>query len=101
MSLVSIIIPYFKKNYIISIINSILKQNYRNYEIFIIYDDEDKADLNFIANIKKIDKRIKLIINIKNLGVGSSRNKAIKYCKEYIAFIDADDLWKKKTKKTN
>jgi len=97
MSLVSIIIPYFKKkNYIISTINSILKQNYRNYEIFIIYDDEDKSDLNFIANIKKIDKRINLIINIKNLGVGSSRNKAIKYCKgEYVAFIDADDLWKK------
>ena len=55
MSLVSIIIPYFKKkNYIISTINSILKQNYRNYEIFIIYDDQDKADLNFIANIKKM-----------------------------------------------
>ena len=47
MSLVSIIIPYFKKkNYIIYTINSILKQNYRNYEIFIIYDDEDKTDLN-------------------------------------------------------
>ena len=38
----------------------------------------------------------KIIINKKNIGVSKSRNKALKYCKgKYIAFIDADDLWKK------
>ncbi len=95
MSLVSIIIPYFKKkNYFISTLNSILKQSYKKYEIFIVYDDENKNDLNFILNLKKRDKRIKVIVNHRNLGAGLSRNKAVKFCKgKYIAFIDADDIW--------
>ncbi len=95
MSLVSIIIPYFKKkNYIQQTLNSILKQKYKNFEILIIYDDEDQNDLPFIKKIKKKDKRIKLIINEKNIGAGMSRNKAIKISKgKYIAFLDADDLW--------
>ncbi len=102
MSLVSIIIPYFKKkNYFISTINSILNQSYKNYEIFIVYDDKDKDDLNFIKQVKKLDKRIKIIINNQNVGAGESRNIAVKACKgNYVAFIDADDLWlPKKLKK--
>jgi len=96
MSLVSIIIPYFKKkNYIKSTIKSILKQKFQNFEILIIYDDEDKSDLTFLNQIKKSDKRIRIIINNKNIGAGLSRNKAIRNCKgKFIAFIDADDLWK-------
>ena len=95
MSLVSIIIPYFKKkNYIQQTLNSILKQKYKNFEILIVYDDKDQNDLLFLKKIKKKDKRIKLIINEKNMGAGMSRNKAIKISKgKYIAFLDADDLW--------
>ncbi len=95
MSLVSIIIPYFKKkNYFKLTINSVLNQKYHNFEILIVYDDEDKSDLSFINQIKRLDKRIKIIVNKKNIGAGLSRNKAIKYSKgKFIAFIDADDLW--------
>ena len=40
-------------------------------------------------------KRKKILVNKKNLGVSKSRNKALKNCKgKYIAFIDADDIWK-------
>ena len=97
MSKASIIIPYFKKKkYFKKTINSILKQSYKNFEIIIIYDDNDKADINFIKNIKNLDKRIKLIINNKNIGAGYSRNKGInKSSGRYICFIDADDVWKK------
>ncbi len=95
MSLVSIIIPYFKKkNYIQQTLNSILKQKYKNFEILIVYDDEDQSDLPFLKKIKRKDKRIKLIINKRNIGAGMSRNKAIKISKgKYVAFLDADDLW--------
>ena len=79
MSLVSIIIPYFKKkNYIKFTINSILNQEYKNFEILIIYDDSDKTELKFIKKIKELDKRIQIIINKTNIGAGASRNKAIK-----------------------
>jgi len=98
MSLVSIIIPYFKKkNHIKLTIKSILNQRYKNIEIIIIYDNSNKNELKFIEKIKKLDKRIQIIVNNKNIGAGASRNKAIKKSKgKYIAFLDADDLWRPK-----
>ncbi len=95
MRLVSIIIPYYKKkNYIEQTLKSILSQNYKNFEILIVYDDSDRSDLPFLKTLKKKDNRIKLVINSKNIGAGMSRNKAIKLSKgKYIAFIDSDDLW--------
>ena len=97
MDLVSVIIPYYKKKeYIISTINSVLNQTYKNLEIIIIYDDPNKEDLNVLKKIKKKDKRIKIYINKKNLGAGRSRNKGIKLSKGiFVAFLDSDDLWKK------
>ena len=95
MDLVSIITPYYKKKkYIELTINSVLQQTYKNFELIIIYDDQNKEDLNLLKNLTKKDKRIKLYINKKNLGAGRSRNKGIKLSKgSLIAFLDADDLW--------
>ena len=68
MKLISIIIPYYKKKrYIKLTLQSILRQKYKNFEILIIYDDADTEDLLFIKKLKKKDKRIKLIINKKNI----------------------------------
>ena len=97
MDLVSIIIPYFKKkDYILEAINSILDQTYQNFEVIIVYDDANKSELSFIYNIQKLDRRIKVLVNEKNVGAGLSRNYGIKNSNgKYIAFLDADDLWKK------
>jgi len=97
MDKVSIIIPYFnKKRFIEKTIKSILNQTYKNFEVIIIYDDIKKDDLSFINSFKYLDKRIKIIINKKNLGAGLSRNIGIFKSKgKYISFIDADDTWKK------
>ena len=49
MKLISVIMPYYKKkNFIYESLNSVLKQSYKNLEIIIIYDDEDKTDLKDI-----------------------------------------------------
>ena len=95
MKLVSVIIPYFKKKkYIADTLKSVLNQTYNNLEIIIVYDDPDKEDFDYVSNLLSNDKRIKLIVNNKNLGVGSSRNIGIDASKgSYIAFIDADDQW--------
>ena len=96
-SLVSIIVPYYKKKHFLKkTINSILKQTYKNYEIILIYDDVDKTDLAFIKNMLKKIKNVKIIVNQSNLGAGLSRNKGIKHSKgRFISFIDADDIWHK------
>lgn len=84
-----------KKEYVQKAIKSVLEQTYKKFELIIIFDDEKKNDLNFIKLITKNKKKIKIIINKKNIGAGASRNKGIKKAKgKYIAFIDSDDFWK-------
>ena len=81
MDLVSVIIPYYKKKeYIVSTLDSVLKQTYKNLEIIIIYDDQEREDLKFIKKLIKLDKRISLLINKKTLGavVKKLRNKEMK-----------------------
>ena len=95
MDLVSVIIPYFKKRKFISeTVDSAVNQSYKNLEIIIIYDDENKTDLDFIREIANKDNRIKIIENREKMGAGISRNIGISKSKgKYIAFLDADDIW--------
>ena len=97
MELISVIMPYYKKkDFFLESIQSVLSQTYQNFEIIIIYDDPNIIDLKFILEIKKLDKRIKVIKNNKNLGVGISRNIGISYSDGfYLAFLDCDDIWYK------
>ena len=81
MSLVSIILPYFKKKeYIKATINSILEQTYKNFEIILV-DDEISDESKILNEIKSLDERIILIKNFKNMGAGYSRNEGIKISK--------------------
>ena len=95
--LVSIIMPYFKnKKYVKYSVLSVLNQTFQNFELIIIYDNHTADELKFINKIKKLDKRIKVIRNKSNIGAGLSRNVGIKFSTgTYLAFLDADDLWKK------
>ena len=97
MDLVSAIIPYFKKKkFIDQSISSVLNQSYSNIEIIIIYDDEEKSDLEYLRTNYNSNKKIKIIVNDKNIGAGFSRNKGIREAKgKYVCFIDSDDIWKK------
>lgn len=96
MDKISVIIPYHKKiSFIKKSLNSALNQTYQNKEIIIIFDDNNQEELKKIRLFIKNKKKIKLIINSKNLGAGLSRNKAAKVAEgKYLAFLDADDFWK-------
>ena len=95
MPLVSVIIPYFRKiKHFRNSISSVLEQTFQDFEILIIYDDEDLNDLEIIEKEFKNNPKIKIIKNLKNYGAGVSRNIGIKHSKgNIIAFIDADDIW--------
>lgn len=102
MCKVTVIIPYKdNKNYLFKAIDSVLIQSYKKFEIQIIYDNENKTDLNFIKRYvfnKNLDRKfkIKIFVNKKNIGAGRSRNVGIKSSKtKYIAFLDSDDVWHK------
>ena len=97
MKTVSIIIPYYKNiKWISKTLNSVYKQTFKNFEVIIVYDNQDKYELNLLKKLIKNKKKINLILNKKNLGAGKSRNKGAKIAKgKYIAFLDSDDVWKK------
>ena len=66
MDLISVIIPYYKKKrFIDHSLNSVINQTYSNFEIIIIYDDEDKTELNYLIEKYKNYKKIKFIVNEK------------------------------------
>ena len=95
-SLVSIILPYYKKEkYVSETIKSILNQTHQNFEILIVNDELSDASFQILEKMSKIDNRIKVLNNKKNSGAGPSRNVAIDFSNgKYIAFCDCDDLWK-------
>ncbi|MFB6226503.1 MAG: glycosyltransferase family 2 protein [Candidatus Paceibacteria bacterium] len=98
--LVSAIIPTYNcAPWIQEAIESILNQTYKNIEIIIIDDgstDNTKEVLE--PYIKK--NKIKYFYQ-ENQGSAKARNKGVKKAQgEYIAFLDADDIWlPKKTEK--
>lgn len=95
MDLISVIIPYYKKEkFIKSTIKSILNQTYKKFEIIIINDEITEKSKILLKKISGLDKRIKIFKNSKNMGAGYSRNFGIKKSKgSFIAFCDSDDLW--------
>ncbi len=99
---ISIIIPYHrKKNFFFKTVNSILKQTYQNFEIILVYDDQNLKELLYLKKSFKKIKNFKIIVNKKILGPGLSRNKGIKFSSgKYIAFCDADDIWNRNKLKT-
>jgi len=92
--LVDIILAnYNKENFLEETINSVLKQNFNNWKLFIIdncsTDNSKKIIEKFTSN-----KKIIIIYLKKNMGVSFSRNLGIRLSNsKYISFIDADDLW--------
>lgn len=97
MNLISIILPYYKKeNYIEATISSILNQTFQNFEIILIDDELTDNSKKILDKLAKLDKRISILKNPKNLGAGLSRNEGIKNSVgDFLAFCDCDDLWDK------
>ncbi len=88
----SIVIPlYNKEEDIVNTINSVLNQSYPADEIIIVDDGSTDKSVEIIKN--SFGEKVTLISQ-KNSGETSARNKGLSEVKnEYVALIDADDLW--------
>jgi teichuronic acid biosynthesis glycosyltransferase TuaG len=93
--MITIITPtYNSGKFIAETIMSIISQTYKNWELIVV----DNFSVDNTENIVKsfYDYRIKYVKNEVNKGVAFSRNKGVEIAKgDYIAFIDADDIWEK------
>ena len=92
MPKISIITPAFNaESTITHTIKSVQEQTFSDFELIIIDDGSTDKTIEVINNIQ--DERIQ-VISYKNGGVSTARNRGITHANgEFIAFIDADDLW--------
>jgi teichuronic acid biosynthesis glycosyltransferase TuaG len=94
--LVSIVIPLFNaKDYIAKTIESVILQSYENWELIVVDDCSTDGSYLVVEEFSKLDSRVKLIRMEQNFGgPAKPRNIGVENSKgEYIAFLDADDIW--------
>lgn len=89
--LVSVIIPtYDGEAFVRETLDSVLAQEYRNFEVIVCDDGSHDGTL---AILESYGARIRLLRQ-KNQGVAAARNHAAASARgEFLAFLDHDDVW--------
>jgi len=74
----------------------VITQSWREIELLVVDDGSSDETANIVRALAADDKRIKLLQQ-KNRGVSAARNLGIERARgEYIALLDADDIWLEK-----
>ena len=89
---VSVLMPVYNAElYLAEAIESILSQNYEDWELIILNDGSTDRSEEIVLSYQ--DDRIKYAKNTENRGLIYTRNKLIESATgEYIAFLDSDDI---------
>lgn len=92
---VSIVIPaYNSMAYLPEAVDSVRQQSFQDFEILVIDDGSTDDTCKWVSNLT--NNRIKLISQ-ENQGCATARNNGVRASKgQYIAFLDADDIWESK-----
>jgi glycosyltransferase involved in cell wall biosynthesis len=90
---VSVIMPNFnKEEYIAQAIESVLSQEFEDWELIIVDDNSTDNSRNVIDKFQ--DGRISKIYLAQRVGVSKARNIGIRKAKgELVAFLDSDDIY--------
>lgn len=93
MVYVSIIVPAFNcQETIKETLNSIRKQTFTDFEVWIINDGSDDSTKKLVDSYCGRDSRFKLYSQ-KNQGVSVARNMGVQLSQgEYVLFVDSDDI---------
>ena len=92
--LFSIIVPIYNvERYLEQCIESVLAQNYQNYELILVDDGSPDNSLDICTKYAKQHHNIAFIRKV-NGGLSDARNAGIKLARgEYLMFLDSDDYW--------
>ena len=93
MPAISVIVPSFntKEQFLIRCVNSVIHQEFNDYELLLIDDGSDKEYQKVYDKIIRKDRRIRFIQK-DNEGVYATRNLGVNMAEgDYIVFLDADD----------
>ena len=92
-SLITIAVAvYNAEKYLRDCMDSVVNQTYQNLEIICVNDCSTDKSLEILEEYAAKDRRIKIITNSQNSGLGVTRNVGIDAAHgEYVLFIDSDD----------
>lgn len=92
---VTILLPVYNgEKYLQATIDNILQQTYTDFTLLIIDDGSTDSTVDIVRSYQ--DERISLLQNPTNIGLVDTLNKGIALCQtEFLARMDADDLWEK------
>jgi GT2 family glycosyltransferase len=94
--LISIITPVYKTDLKIfkQTVGSVLTQRYDNWEWLLVDDHSNDLNLsNYLKDLSKENKKIKVVTNKVNKGIAIASNVGIEKAKGvFIAFLDHDDM---------
>lgn len=93
-TIVSVVIPaYNVEQYLPECVESVIKQTFRDWELFIVNDGSQDNTLRCAQRYADMDERI-TVIDQKNGGVSTARNAGLNAARgKYIIFLDGDDFW--------
>jgi len=96
--LVSVVVPFFNAaNFLEEAIQSVFAQSYRSWELLLVDDGSDDGGSQIAHRHAAGHPEAVHYLNHaehQNRGQSASRNLGIRHAKgEYIAFLDADDVW--------
>lgn len=96
MEKVSIILPTYNRAYCIErSIDSVLRQTYQEFELWIIDDASIDGTEELVDKFVKADNRVRYFRQPTNRGVAAARNEGIRRSQCFcVAFQDSDDVWK-------
>ena len=82
-------------DYLGEAIESILNQTFNDYEFIIINNASPDNCIDIIRHYAKLDTRIRVINNTKNISFGAVQQQLFEEAKgEYLAFAHGDDIYK-------
>lgn len=93
--LVSVLMTsYNREDFIADAIESVLLSEYENFELIISDDRSSDRTVEIARSFSEKDKRVKVFINVQNLGDYPNRNKSAGYASgKYLMFCDSDDMF--------
>lgn len=93
-SQISVIVPvYNAERYIRQCLDSVLSQDFADFEIIIVDDGSTDSSFSVCKEYAEKDERIKLF-HKENSGPSATRNFALREADgDYIIFLDSDDYW--------
>ena len=88
---VSVIIPTYNRSWIIKeAIDSVLAQDYKEFELIVV----DDGSTDHTSDVLDSSRNVIKVLSQKNKGVSAARNRGIAEASgQFIAFLDSDDLW--------